>query len=408
MDAKHASLHWLIAAVFLQMLPATLLAPAIRPLFAQYHAGAEGPMHAFMSLNMLGAILTTPLIARLVSSGSAAASARWLMALAGLDAILLIIVSLPLATPLVLVLRTFEGAAHLGAATLLLARAAAYKPLVGAGRAMGMAGGAVMLAIAFGSGLGGILVSEGPRLPFFVGASLSLIVAAAAPFLYASTLPAERSDAEERQSLSLRDANVLGPLSAAFVERFTVGLIIVTFALFATRAHGLSDRSIGLLYSMLMLPFALLMYPASRLGDRMPRALLLGLGTLGYGAAIMSLALAPKGLLPVSMMAAGIASSFMYGTVLCYAATLVSPSRRGRMMALVNTAGALGMLLGPMCGGILVALGRGQADPLSAYRNVFYLAGAVCAAWVMIQTPWLLRRLHAERGENALAAQTSR
>ncbi len=77
-------------------------------------------------------------------------------------------------------------------------------------------------------------------------------------------------------------------------------------------------------------------------------------------------------------------------------------------MALVNTAGALGMLLGPMCGGILVALGRGQADPLSAYRNVFYLAGAVCAAWVMIQTPWLLRRLHAERGENALAAQTSR
>ena len=60
MDAKHASLHWLIAAVFLQMLPATLLAPAIRPLFAELHGGAEGPMHAFMSLNMLGAILTTP------------------------------------------------------------------------------------------------------------------------------------------------------------------------------------------------------------------------------------------------------------------------------------------------------------------------------------------------------------
>ena len=120
MDAKHASLHWLIAAVFLQMLPATLLAPAIRPLFAQVHQGAEGPMHAFMSLNMLGGILITPLIARLASSGGAS-SARWLMALAGLDAILLAVVSLPLATPLVLVLRTVEGAAHLGAASLLLA-----------------------------------------------------------------------------------------------------------------------------------------------------------------------------------------------------------------------------------------------------------------------------------------------
>ena len=404
MDARHASIHWLIAAVFLQMLPATLLAPAIRPLFAQFHEGAEGPMHAFMSLNMLGAILTTPLITRLVSSASAQSSARWLMMLAGLDAALLATLSMPLSTPLILVLRTFEGAAHLGAATLLLARAAAYKPLIGAGRAMGMAGGAVMLAIAFGSGLGGILVGESPRLPFFVGASLSLIVALVAPYLYSSTLPLERSETSTAKALSLRDPNIMGPLSAAFVERFTVGLIIVTFALFATKTHGLSDRSIGLLYSMLMLPFALLMYPASRLGDRVPRSGLLGLGTLAYGASIASLALVPKSLLPLSMIGAGVASSFMYGTVLCYAATLVPAASRGRMMALVNTAGAFGMLLGPMVGGILVAIGKRQADPLSAYRNVFYLAGVVCVFWVLFQMRWLVARLRSERGERAVAA----
>ncbi len=404
MDAKHASLHWLIAAVFLQMLPATLLAPAIRPLFAQVHQGAEGPMHAFMSLNMLGGILITPLVARLASSGGAS-SARWLMALAGLDAILLAVVSLPLATPLVLVLRTLEGAAHLGAASLLLARAAAYKPLVGAGRAMGMAGGAVMLAIAFGSGLGGLLVGESARLPFLVGAALSLIVAASAPFLYASTLPKEQSAEVTPRPISLRDPNVFGPLSAAFIERFTVGLIIVTFALFATKTHGLTDRSVGLLYSMLMLPFALLMYPASRMGDRVPRAALLGLATLIYGAAIASLGVAPKMLLVASMVAAGVASSFMYGTVLCYAATLVPSESRGRMMALVNTAGALGMFLGPMCGGLMVALGRGADDPMSAYRNVFYLAGLVCVSWVVVAGPWLFGRLRVEQGEHALALQ---
>lgn len=406
MDAKHASLHWLMAAVFLQMLPATLLAPAIRPLFARFHGGVEGPMHAFMSLNMLGAILITPLIARLVSSGSARTSARWLMTLAGLDALLLLVVSLPLGTPLILFLRTLEGAAHLGAATLLLARAAAYKPLVGAGRAMGMAGGAVMLAIAFGSGLGGMLVGVSTQLPFVVGAGLSLLVALAAPFLYASTLPPETHQ-PRATSLSWREPDVLGPLSAAFVERFTVGLIIVTFALFATKTHGLSDRSIGLLYSMLMLPFALLMYPASRMGDRVPRAVLLGAGALVYGGAITSLALVPKAFLPLSMICAGVASSFMYGTVLCYAATLVPSQSRGRMMAWVNTAGALGMLLGPICGGILVALGRDGADPMSAYRNVFYLAGAVCAAWVVLQSRWLAVRLDVERGEHALAAHTT-
>jgi MFS family permease len=180
----------------------------------------------------------------------------------------------------------------------------------------------------------------------------------------------------------------------------------VTFALYATRAHGLSDRSIGLLYSMLMLPFALLMYPASRMGDRMPRAGLLGAGTLLYGAAIMSLAVVPREMLPVSMIAAGIASSFMYGTVLCYAATLVPSESRGRMMALVNSAGAFGMLLGPMTGGILISIGRSNLDPLAAYRNVFYVAGVVCALWVVLQRPWLLTRLGLERGEHALAAQT--
>lgn len=402
MDAKHASLHWLIAVVFLQMLPATLLAPAIRPLFVQLHGGAEGPMHAFMSLNMLGAIMTTPLIARLVSRGNAKASGRWLMALAGLDGALLGLVSLPLSTPLVLVLRTLEGAAHLGAATLLLSRAAAYRPLVGAGRAMGMAGAAVMLAIAFGSGLGGILVAVSPRLPFLVGAALCLTVMLSAPVLYSPGLPVESSMSPARR-FSLREPDVLGTLSAAFVERFTVGLIIVTFALFATRAHGLSDRSVGLLYSMLMLPFALLMYPASRMGDRVPRAVLLGFGTLVYGLAIASLGIVPAMLLPASMVVAGVASSFMYGTVLCYAATLVPSESRGRMMALVNTAGAFGMLLGPMCGGILVSVGRDQADPLSAYRSVFFIGGAVCTLWIVVLGRWLRARLEIERGEHAVA-----
>jgi MFS family permease len=140
------------------------------------------------------------------------------------------------------------------------------------------------------------------------------------------------------------------------------------------------------------------------MGDRLPRAALLALGTLGYGAAITSLALVPKAFLPLSMGVAGIASSFMYGTVLCYAAALVPSDSRGRMMALVNTAGALGMLLGPMVGGVLVAIGKTQVDPLSAYRNVFYLAGGVCALWLVLQSRWLTSRLALERREHALAA----
>jgi MFS family permease len=231
---------------------------------------------------------------------------------------------------------------------------------------------------------------------------LSAMVALAAPLLYRSTLPKEQSPTPQALP-TLRDPDVFGPLSAAFVERFTVGLIIVTFALFATRAHGLTDRSVGLLYSMLMLPFALLMYPASRLGDRFPRAGILAVGTLMYGASIASLAVVPAAWLSASMIGAGVASSLMYGTVLCYAATLVPAESRGRMMALVNTAGALGMFAGPMTGGLLIAAFRDPADPLAAYRMVLMIAGASCALWTVLQVRWLRHRLAVERAEHEVA-----
>ena len=90
-----------------------------------------------------------------------------------------------------------------------------------------------------------------------------------------------------------------------------------------------------------------------------------------------------------------------------FRATLVPSESRSRMMALVNTSGALGMLLGPMVGGVLVAIGRTQVDPVAAYQNVFYLAGAVCALWVVVQGRWILARLRTERGEHVLATQAT-
>lgn len=390
------ALRGLAVAVFVQMLPATLLTPAIRPLFAELHAGAEGPMHAFMSLNMLGAIVTTPLIARLAARGANAEQSRWLSLLAATDAVLLIMLAQAWPTAWILALRTVEGAAHLGASTLLLARAAAFRSVVGAGRAMGLAGGGLMMAIALGSGIGGLLLPLGVQAPFYLGAALAAGVALLVRPLFAQSLPEEEAGAPAPPP-SLFSPDVLAPLTAAFIERFTVGLIIVTFALFATRAHGITDREVGLLYSMLLLPFALLMYPASRIGDRAPRALLLALGTLVYGAALAGLAVASRVLLPVLMVSAGAASALVYGTVLCYAASLSRGAPRGRMMALVNVAGAFGMLAGPMAGGLTIALSRGlTADPLQPYRNVFLLAGCVCALWVAAASPWLLKRLSVE------------
>ena len=115
-----------------QMLPATLLSPAIRPLFAERHSGAEGPMHAFMALNMLGGILMAPLVARWGDRlRHPLRLAGWLTAF---DAVVLAGITLSLPTATVLGLRLLDGAAHVSASTLLLAEAATYRKALGSGR----------------------------------------------------------------------------------------------------------------------------------------------------------------------------------------------------------------------------------------------------------------------------------
>lgn len=385
-----ASAGRLALAVFFQMLPATLVAPAIRPLFERLHGGDETAMHAFMAVNMLGGLLAAPWLGAWADRGGRLA--RGVAWLAAIDALLLGLLTLPLGAVPTLVIRCLEGAAHVGAASLLLTLASSLRRTLGDGRAMGWAGAGLMGAIALGSAAGGALVVFDCRLPFWGGALLSLAVA-----LWASraTLPGlERARPSAAPAGLCRSLAV--PISAAFLERFTVGCLVVTFGLFVHRGHGLSDAAVGYLFSAFTLPFAALMYPVGRLGERLPRALLLGTGTLLYGAALMGLAHAPTGLLPVLMGTAGVASALVFSPTLCYAATLGGESQRGRAMALLNAAGCLGMLMGPVFAGLLAGLLRSPADPCAGYRAVFLTSGAAVWLWGAVAAAWLARRWREE------------
>jgi len=390
----HVRARWLALLVFFQMLPATLVAPAIRPLFAAQHAGREGAMHAFMAINMLGGLLVAPWLGGLADRRGRPRSL--LAALAAIDAVLLLLVTAPISTAAVLALRFVEGGAHVGAATLLLAEAAAFRRQLGDGRAMGMAGAAIMGAIASGSAIGGFAVGFDTRAPFAIAAGLSLAVAAATWSLGEAGGVTEAAPVAGAERLAL--VRRLGaPLAAAFVERFAVGCVIVTFALFAHAAHGLSDAAVGYHFALLTLPFALLTYPAGRLSDLVPRSAVMAAGAVGYGGALLTIGRAPTPLLPWVMAAAGCGAALVFAPTLCYAASSALPEQRGRAMALVNAAGCLGMLLGPAAAGVTSALLREPGDPSSGYRAAFALAGLAVFAWLAVSARWLLVRLRLER-----------
>ena len=386
-QAEDRRTYTLAILIFVQMLPATLLTPAVRPLFAALHGGAEGPMHAFMSLNMLGAAVAAPCIGALADRR--ADRGRILAGLAGLDALLLVLLPLPLPSVAVLALRTLEGGAHVGSATLLIAEMAARGAR--GGRTMGLAGAAIMAAVAAGGALGGVLLVFGVGAPFRGAALLAAAVAIAGPRQFVS-------EAEPHARVPLREIvrmarSLAVPLGAVFASRFSVGCLIVTFALLAHARHGLDDTTVGILYSTLTVPFALATYPAARLGARVPPALLLGGGAVVWGASLAALGWAPTWALFPTMAIAGLASAAMFAPILVYAAAL--PGGRATAMAMVNAAGSLGMLLGPAAAGITIEVLKRTRPAAEAYRGPFPLAAAAVALWLVLALPWIVREARA-------------
>ncbi|WP_394829676.1 MFS transporter [Pendulispora albinea] len=387
-----ARLMPLCLRLFAQMLPATLVTPAIRPLFAMYHGGNEGAMHAFMAANMLGGAIGAPWLGR---ADDARGRGRALLVLIViLDAILLAAFALRIPTYPLLVLRTLEGAMHVGAASMLMGDAVARANTDG-GRVTGMAALSVVSAIACGSFLGGLLVSFDARLPFAAASFLALAVAATLGER-ASAAHGSRPRAATIRLILAREPDLWMALGAAFVARFAIGCIVVTFALFAHRAHGYSDRTIGILFSLVTIPFALFAYPAGRMLDRVPRAAVLAGGALACAAVLVALGWVPRNGIGASLLLFGIGSSMIFVPVLSYATTFGLAEERATVMASIHGAGCLGMLLGPTAAGIVSASVQRATDPVTAYRAVFVVGGAAILVWLLVSAGVLIKRTRDE------------
>ncbi len=363
---------WVLAIlVFSTMLSSTLLIPVVRPFIAAVHGGDERLMHAFMSVNMLGAIIGAPLAA--AWADRTGKRRRMLIVLACTDATLLLVCSLSIPGWALLTARTIQGAANVGGLSILLGMARATPKLQG--RVMGLLGATIMAAVACGAPVGTLLLHQSPLLPLWAGSALQLMVVMA-------TFVLPKTEAAPAREVSpwklLKNAPLLRwPTLWTATERFTVGCLVVTFSLYGHRVLNLSNSEVGILFSWFLLPFAASTYPMSRIAERVDRTVLVATGTLLYGVAFMSLGMVPAGWLPAVMLTAGLASAAIYAPSLCFAATVVDRNARSTSMGLMNAGGSLGMMMGTAMAGILshTLMAKGWA-PKEAYQAVFQLAGA--------------------------------
>lgn len=151
-----------------------------------------------------------------------------------------------------------------------------------------------------------------------------------------------------------RSPLLLAMLVVAFVQMFGAGLLAPILVIYAKRIVGLSEQMIGTLFLVLVLSVAFASLPSGRLADRWGK-----MRSVSWGMALGSLGM---WILPLSPHLAALATgavllgiSYALSTPAWHAlvSELAPPGRIGLAMGASQTAQGLGLVLGPLLGGVL-------------------------------------------------------
>ncbi len=393
---------WRVAALsglaLLMLVPVTLPVPVLRELVTERFGVSAFWASSFMSVNMLGAFLAAPL------AGAAAdrfgQRPRWIAGALAVDALCFLGLTLDLPFAAFMAIRFFEGCAHIFALSLLMGLAATAFPADRRSIPMGAVGAGLLLGVAIGAPIGGILGADDPVRPLYIGALVVAVAAVLAVVLLRET--GEGSEARpgfvEIRRMLTENRLLWVPLLFAFADRFTVGFFTSTFSLFLREVHLLEPARIGILISIFMVPFALLSFPLGWISQRSSRALLLCGGSLLYGGLVASIGFWPGDALLVPMLATGTAAAVMFVPSMLMTTEMTPEAVRTTSMGAFNAAGSLGFIAGPLTGGLVSQVVAGQTgDWLTGYQAAFLVAGAAEIALALVAFPvlWKFERRHA-------------
>jgi len=372
------------------MAPVTMPVPVLRELVQERFAVSEFLTSLFMSVNMLGGLITAPLAGALADRFG---RRRWLL-VGALVADAVCFYALTTAVPFgaFLAIRFLEGCAHITALSVLLTLASHALPPARRGRAMGVVGGSMMLGIALGAPIGGALGRGGALVPLQVGAALLVVAAAVAAFAAREVTSRDERPGFREIAAALRaHPAILAPLAFAFTDRFTVGFFTTTFALYLRRIYDLSSAEIGFVIAAFMLPFALFSYPFGRLAERRSPITLLCVGSILYGFGTAGVGFVAPPAIYALMVATGTVAAVMFVPSMLMTMRAAPESIRATALGGFNAAGSLGFILGPMAGGAISQLVAARSDWLTGYRAAFLAAGFSELLCVAIALPILLR-----------------
>jgi MFS family permease len=356
MTAGRISLAVAFGMLFMSAIPDATVVPVLKGLLVDRYGVETGPAHAFMAVNLLGALCSAPLASMLRRR----LGQRTTIALAALmNAILLALMALPIGFWPTLALRTVEGAMDLIVYAVLFAAVGDAGSAARRGGRMGAAATAMMLGISCGLGLGGIIGQHQATYALWMGVVACLIVCGMARFGITSNDHIDESPDEGADSPELRP--LWPPLLMAFSDRCLSSLLVTTVPLYLTVQLRMNESISGGLIGVAMLLLALGAWPAGRLADRIgPLPLRVTAAVLFAGLFMVMPFVADA---PVTMI--GVMAGLGLNGAALFAASLALVHRTGRGVAgmhMLHAAGNAGFFVGPMAAGLVLTVWPTDGD----------------------------------------------
>ena len=251
-------------------------------------------------------------------------------------------------------------------------------------RSMGVIGAAFGLGFTFGPMIGGIMSRISYGAPFYFAAALAVVNVVLLYFILPESLSAEyRSKPHKRTRLAEvfqhGHARLFGTIVATFFFTITGFAIMTTlFALFTEKHFGFSAHQTGYVFGFIGIISVILQGGLiGRLVKMFGETALARTGLLLLALALFALPLVPT--IPMLLLvsaALAIANGLVIPTLNGLASQMIDRSWQGRALGLMQSAGSLGRLVGPLLGGWLLMFDLHR--PLAHYaRTPFFASAAI-------------------------------
>ncbi len=373
--------------IFVACLPDAMLPPTLRGLLVERLGATPSQAHWFMSINLLGAFLSIPLLGwlrRVLGPATLVALA------ATANAVLLALLALPISLSMAMWLRCAEGVADMTTLAVLLDLAAKAGAPAGGGRRLGVASTVLLLGLASGAAIGGLLAKEPTAVLLTGSAACALLALAALGGRRLIRSGIASCPAVESNVLRRRTGPPLWTIAVMMAsDRMLAGLLTSTIPLLLASKLGWPTDRVGSMVALPLLVMALGAYPAGLLGDRIGPLFTRSVAAVIYAIAIAMIPIVAAhsaGAMLATMLCLGLAASALMPSTM----TLAARTGRGALaMGTIHAAGNVGYALGIVGAGTLLGLFGGAAPGRGDYTTVvqlFALVHLVLTAVTMIES----------------------